>query len=68
MTARMNQGADLADRLLRNAAGIKGRRAKIVENDGGGSPVGDERQHHRRGDHNANAIVAEPAGLYEEMP
>ena len=56
MTARMNQGARLADRLLGDAGGIEGRRAQVVEYDGGRAPVGDERQHHRRGDDNANAV------------
>ena len=33
--------------LLGDAAGIKGRGAQVIENDGGSAPKGDEREHHR---------------------
>src|SRR6185437_13332794 len=35
-----------ADRLLGNAAGVKGRRGQIVEYNGRGAPERDEREHH----------------------
>ena len=56
-------GGGFADGLLGDAAGIKGRRSQIVENDGGRAPVGDEGQHHRRGDDDANAVGRTRYGL-----
>ena len=47
----------LANCLFRDATGIERRRTEIVENDGGGSPVGDEGEHHRGRNHNANPVV-----------
>ena len=61
--AEMNQGADFADRLLRDAAGIKGGGTEVVQNDGGSSPVGNEGEHHRGRDHDANPVVAGGCGL-----
>ena len=45
-----------ADRLFGDAAGVESGRTEIVENDGGGSPVGDEGEHHRGRHHNANPV------------
>ena len=55
MTPRMNQGADLPIELFGDAAGVKGGGAEVVENDGGGTPEGDERQHDRGGHDEAYA-------------
>ena len=56
MTPRMNQGADLPMACFGDAAGIKGGRAQVVQHDGGRPPIGDERQHHRGRDDNADAV------------
>ena len=55
MTPRMNQGADLPTSLFGDAAGVEGGGAEIVEHDGGGTPEGDEREHHRGGHDEAYA-------------
>jgi hypothetical protein len=47
-----------ADGLFGDASGVESGRAEIVENDGGGSPVGDKGEHHRGRNHNANAVIA----------
>jgi hypothetical protein len=39
-------GGGCADGLFGNAAGIKGGGAQIIQDDGGGTPEGNERQHH----------------------
>ncbi len=44
--AENEPGRGGANRLFGDAAGIKGRGAKIIEDDGGGTPEGDEREHH----------------------
>jgi hypothetical protein len=49
-------GRGFADSLLGNAASVKSRRCEIVENNGRGAPVGDKRQHHRRGDDDTNSV------------
>ena len=55
MTAEDEPGGRFPDRLLGDAGGIKRRRAQIVEHDGGGTPVGDESEHDRGRNHDANA-------------
>ncbi len=57
MTADDEPGSGFADGLLGDAAGIKRGRAQVVQHDGGRPPVGDERQHHRGGDDDANAVA-----------
>ncbi len=49
-------------RLLGNAAGVKGRRAQVIENDGGRAPEGDEREHHRGRDDQPYAVVRRSYG------
>ena len=56
--AQNKPGRAFADRLFSDAAGIEGGRTEVVENYGGGSPVGDEGEHHRGRNHNANPVVA----------
>src|SRR5271166_1182535 len=56
--AQHEPGRALANRLFGDAAGVKGGRTQVVENDGGGSPVGDEGEHHRGRYHDANPVVA----------
>jgi hypothetical protein len=43
--AQDEPGRGLADRLLRDAAHVVGRRGQVAEHDGGGAPERDERQH-----------------------
>ena len=47
----------LAHRLFRGRGRVKRRRAHVIEHDGGGAPPGNEGQHHRAGDDNADSIV-----------
>ena len=49
-------GCGLADSLLSDAAGVEGGGGEVIEYDGGRAPEGDEGQHHRRGDDDANTI------------
>ena len=46
----------LADGLLGDAAGIKRGRAQIIQHDGGGPPIGDECEHDRGRDHDADPV------------
>ncbi len=44
------------DGLLGDAGGIERRGAEVIQDDGGGSPVGDEGEHHRGRDYDADAV------------
>ncbi len=50
-------GSALADGLLGDASGVESGGSEIIQNDGGGPPVGNEGQHDRRRDYNANAVI-----------
>ena len=50
MTPSTNQGADFADGLFRRAAGIKGGRGEIAQNDRGAAPETDEGKRYGRRD------------------
>ncbi len=50
--AQDEPGRRLADGLFGDAAGVKGRRTQVAQNDGGRPPERDERQHDGRGDDN----------------
>ena len=56
--AENKPGSAFADGLFGDASGVEGGRAKIVENDGGGSPIGDKGEHHRGRNYNANPVIA----------
>ncbi len=56
-------GGGLADGLLSDAAGVESGGGEVVENDGRGAPEGDEGEHHRRGDDDANAVRTVVDGL-----
>ena len=43
-------GGRMSDRLLGNAANVESRRTEIIEDDGGSTPEGNERKHHRGDD------------------
>ena len=49
-------GRRFPDGLFGDAGGIERGRPQVVQHDGGRPPIGDERQHHRGRDDNANAI------------
>ena len=56
-------GSGVADGLLGDPTGVKSGGGEIVQNDGRRAPVGDEREHHRRGDDDANTVGAIRSGL-----
>ncbi len=56
--AQNKPGSALANRLFGDAAGIESGRTEVVENDGGSSPVGDEGEHDRGRNYNANPVIA----------
>ena len=56
MTPRMNHGADLPTACFRNAAGVEGRRAEIVEHHRRGAPERNKGEHHRRGNDKSYSV------------
>src|ERR1700691_6646658 len=49
-------GGGLAYGLLGDATGVEGGRGEIIEHNGGGAPIGNEGEHHRGGDDDANPV------------